>query len=529
MATIKIHDAGKFGIIKDRLAHTLPLEAWSDGANVRFLENGVQRMTGHSPVWTPTVDPWALFPLVNQAEQQFWVYPGEDAVYVVDQDGVHTDLSGTSAPYETDFALGWNGGSTNGLLVLNNGVKKPQLWDPDDPGAMLIDLPNWPATHTTRVIRPLKEFLVALDLTEDGVRYPYKLRWSHPAEPGSVPISWDDSDETRDAGSQSMSDSGGFVTDLLPLKDLGIIYRRDQTWGLQYIGGASVFRLYRITKFGGVYSRNCVRAFMLRGEKHFVVTAGDVVIHDGQTAESVIEGRMRRWLFNQISTESFQRMQVVHNQAKSEMWICVPVSYDQLTRAAIWNYNENKWSIRDLPHANFLEAGQVNPNGVLNWDSDTEVWDTDATTWDEQPFPPQTDRLLMAVPGASRKLYLVDDTNRFDGVDYTAFVERVGLAVVDMDRDGTPKFDLSVRKLVKELWPKIDGPVGSQINIQVGTQEGVNDSVDWGQVFPFTIGVTQKINPLVSGKLIGVRFEMTGNYSCRLHGYDLELEILGKY
>jgi hypothetical protein len=529
MGRIVFANSGRYGIIKDRQSHTLPLEAWSDGNNVRFVENSVQRTTGETRVWTPTIDPWWLLHTTNAGEQQFWVYAGADKIYVVDQDNVHTDISGASQPYGSNFNLGWNGGVMNGLVVANNGGKRPQLWNPATPSVACVDLTNWPATWTARVIRPFKEFLVALDITKGGVRYPYNVLWSHPAEPGSIPSTWDTTDPTNDAGEKPMSDSGGFVTDLMPLRDVAIIYRRDQTWGLQYVGGASVMRLYRITKFGGVYSRNCVQAFMQNGEKHFVVTAGDVIVHDGQTANSVIETRMRRWLFNQVASSSFQRLHVAHNHARKEMWICIPVSFDQATRALIWNYVEDKWSIRDLPHINYAEAGQVNPNGVLNWDSDSATWNTDQSAWDEEPFPPHTDRLLLAVPGSTRGLLLADDSNQFQGVNYTSFVERTGLAVVGQDAEGNPIFDLATVKLVTEVWPRVDAPLGAQIDVQIGTQSDVNDAVTWTPAFPYIVGRDKKVNPLVSGKLLSVRFSMSGDFFCRLHGYDLVIQPIGAF
>lgn len=520
---------GRYGIIKDRLAHTLPLEAWSDGANVRFYENSVQRVQGHSNVWTPEIDPWWLMPVQTES-QLFWMYASGAKVRVVDQSNVDTDITrAAGGDYTSNFLQPWNGGVINGIPVVTNGGDVPQMWNPPTAATKLVALSNWPAGYTARVLRPLREFLVALDITKAGTRYPYNVLWSHPAQPGSVPSTWDVTDTTKDAGEKPLADEGGIILDMVPLKDVGIIYRQMRTHGMQYIGGASVFRLWPLSTFTGVFARHCVRAFNLRGERHFVVTNDDVIVHDGQTIQSVVDARMRRWIFQQTDPTYNQRTHVVHLAAKNEMWIVIPHLTGQCVRAAVWNYADDKWSIRDLPTINFADSGFISPDAALTWDSDPNVWDTDSSAWDDLPYPPQSKRVLMGVPGAARKLHMADLTNQWDGVNFNAFVERVGLAVVAQDPEGNPKFDLEVYKLCTEVYPRLDAPAGAQIDIYVGTQNEVNEAVVWHGPYPFVAGTDKKVNPLVSGKLLGVKFVMAGNYSCRLHGFDMQIEPLGKY
>jgi hypothetical protein len=43
------------------------------------------------------------------------------------------------------------------------------------------------------------------------------------------------------------------------------------------------------------------------------------------------------------------------------------------------------------------------------------------------------------------------------------------------------------------------------------------------------IGYDRKVNCGTSGRIIGIRFESDGGFLWELHGYDLELKVLGKY
>lgn len=529
MPRVVFERMGKYGIIRDMNPNELPFEAWSDGQNVRFYEDCIQRFLGHSTIWTPVVDPWWLLP-VSTDVQLLWLYAGAAKVYAVGQDGVHGDITRTvGGDYTPNFQFGWNGGVFNSIPVINNGVDVPQMWTPPNLGTALQALTAWPPTYRARVLRPLRNFLVALDITKAGVRYPLNVLWSHSAVPGNVPSSWDITDVTKDAGENALAETGGFVIDLFPLRDVGVVYKEDSTWLMQYVGGAAIFRFARLKKFGGIYTRHCVKSFELNGEKHFALTKDDMVVHDGQNGDSVADKRIRRWFFNQIDVSNYQRTHVVHNPAKWEMWCCIPNAAGQCFKAAVFNYKDNRWGIRELPLLNFAESGQINPNSQpVTWDSDPNPWDTDQSAWDDRPYSPVSDRVMMGVPGAGKQLFLGDDTNQFNLANFNSYVARTGLSVVGQTKEGEPIYDTVSIKLVSEVWPRIEGTAGTTVLISIGTQDEPNDPVTWTGPFPFVIGTDKKINPYVSGKLLGIKFEFNGNAFFRLFGFDMEISIIGK-
>ena len=46
----------------------------------------------------------------------------------------------------------------------------------------------------SRYCSPVQNYLIALDLTKSGTRYPHMVKWSAAADPGTVPASWDETD-----------------------------------------------------------------------------------------------------------------------------------------------------------------------------------------------------------------------------------------------------------------------------------------------------------------------------------------------
>lgn len=131
----KVEDAGKFGVVKDLSKANLPLGAWSDARNVRFLDGYAQQFLGHGAAYgAPQVTPYHVLP-VNVAGQRFWLYAGAEKIFATTiQNGTvrHINLTRTSSVAGLKYAavpkfgvLGISsgmGGTSAGLLpgVLNN-------------------------------------------------------------------------------------------------------------------------------------------------------------------------------------------------------------------------------------------------------------------------------------------------------------------------------------------------------------------------------------------------------------------------
>ncbi len=527
MAFVRIANVGAAGVIKDIPAHELPPEVWSDAQNVRFREGKIVRSRGHKSVFeTVQVAPYSLFP-APIGEDYYWVYCGLAKVYAF-QGGVHTDITrSTGGDYSATVSIPWTGGMLTGVLVLNNGIDPPQQWNTTGSSQVLRNLDNWPADVTCRVLRPFKNYLVAADITDSGgTRFPHLVRWSHQADPGTVPSSWEINDAAVDAGSSPvLSDTEGHMLDMLPLLDTNIIYKQDATWGMQLIGGTFIFRFFKIFSQIGMLTRRCVTQ-LPQGNKHFVVTSEDVIIHDGRIAESVIDRKMRKWLFNVIDTTNIERSFSVANYSENEIWFCFPEQGEGFaTLALIWNYREDSYAIRDLPptvHAGFgkiiLEEGEI-------WDDTDETWDSKQEVWGLNQFAGEQRKILIAGTNDT-KLFHADQGNQFDGTNFLAFVERTDWAIAGQDYKGNIKMDAQSMKLFKGVWIRA---TGGPFQVRLGAQQVLGGAVTWQPPQTFTPGVSEKVDFHGSGRALAIRIESEGDVHWEIEALDIDVELLGRF
>lgn len=528
--SIPIKNVGTVGIIMDTLPHMLPPNAWSDGQNIRFQDGFARRMTGHTPVYgTPSGAPNWLLP-VPTASEQLWLYANTTAAFCVDSARNHTDITRLLGPYTGNLTDNWNGGLLQGIPVINNGIDDPQMWNPASPATDLIKLTAWPATTKVKCLRPFKAYLFGMDWEEGGVRYPHKVRWSHAAQPNAVPSSWDVTDPTVDAGQATLPDEGGYVLDSKPLGDLNMVYKEDQIWAFQYVGGQQVFKPVKIASEAGMLTRDCVASFYAGGRRHAVFGSDDLLIHDGNSIQSIADKRMRRWLFNQLDSSNYRRCFVVPNYVAREIWFCfVPTGQTLATMCLPWNYRDGTFSpFREMPGIRYATSGLVNDTAAgITWDTDAGTWDADTGSWDDRLYGSASRKVVMGL--STPTLQMADQGTQFAGVNYTSYLERVGISYSSVDRDGNPKSDMESRKLMTELWPRIEAPAGTQVDIYCGAHDDVNVGVTWQGPFPFIVGTHRKVNPMVAGRFLAVKFQSNANADWALHEYAYDVKVVGKY
>lgn len=517
---INVENAGQHGIIRDIPPHELPLNAWSGGQNVRANENAIHKFLGYEERYASCpIVPYYATP-VSTPSNYFWAVAGLNKVYVSDGStwyNITRQSAGVDDNYAATADTNWTGGVLGGILILNNGVDEPQAWTTASTGTRLSNLANWPSSTTAKVIRPFRQFLVALDVTKSGTQYSKLVKWSHSASFSSVPSSWDETDATKDAGEYELAETGGDVIDGAPLRDQFFIYKDDAIVAMQFIGPPYIFGFKTISPTVGALTRRCIKEF---SGGHFVLGSDDVILMDGQKPTSLLNKRMRRWLYNSIDNSAYVRSFVVPNYQRSEMWACFPQTGSSYPDTAlVWNYRDNTLSVRDLPDTSHIAYGVVNPGGATTWASQTNTWTQSTTYWNQKNYNPTVRSLLMVDPG-NTKLYQADETNQEDGSDQTSYIERTGISI---SQNG--ERDLGSVKFIRAIYPKVES-TGS-VNVYVGHHMSTEEGVAWEGPYAFNPDTDYKIDCRVTGRFIGIKVESTEDVEWKLNGYSMDVDVVG--
>lgn len=523
MPNIPLYMAGQVGIVKDIKPNELTPLAWTDGKNINFRDGRIVRGNGNvQTLGTPSAAPRWIFP-VPATDQAFWVYSSATALFATDG-AIHADVSRTvGGAYTVDDRVLWNGAMLANIPIITNFIDVPQAWLDPNLVNNFQNLPNWPADDRCRAIKPFKQIMVALNINRIGTGFfPHMVKWSHPAEPGAVPTTWDAADPTKLAGEVELVDgSAGEIREGLELRDTFIIYKDNTTWGMQFIGGNSVFRFFPIFNQSGILSTHCVQPIN-NGAMHFVATGDDVIVHDGQGARSVLSRKLRTYIRNTIASVNSERSFCVSKPRSKEVWFCFPQAGDTFPSiAVVYNYEDDTSTIKDLPsNTNFAATGTLGDTSDP-WDEDSGTWDSDAEVWDELAFASHFSEIVSANEVMTQLIHL-DNPQTYT----TSYVERTGLALIGQDRlTNEFKADNETRKLVKRIWPKAEG---AAFNVRIGTQETMEDAIVWLPTQMFTPGVDKYLDFLGSGRFITVRFENHIDHALpwEISGYDLEIDVL---
>ena len=532
---IKIHNVGRIGVIQDIPAHELPPEAWTDAENVRMYDGAVWKAFGHLRVMDPpSIDPYSLVPAYSAAGNQLFAYPGFIKVFATDGDA-HADITRTvGGNYTGDDTNLWNGGNIGGVLILNNGKDLPQAWIGPSLAVKLVNLPNWPVTDTARVIRPYKRFLVATDIQKSGTRFPQLVKWSDRCEPGTVPGSWDIGDPTKRAGEWPLIDSDGAIVDQLPLGGVNFIYKEDEIHSMTEIAGNYVFQFERRFAQVGLLAQRCVKVYQKQDQLvHVMMTPEDIVQHDGFQMTSLLDDKLRRWYKGRNDPTKATRCWLTPNYSEEEVWAgIVEAGHQYPNMVLIINMKDGTTTMQEIPDISHIAWAAFDPGaGSTTFDSQLIEFNQMVGQFGQRLFSPGRKRLLMVDPAGPRFL-LADQGFTHDGDNYPARIERQGLAMIGRDRQGNPKVDTEVSKMVTEIWPRVRMVNGHTVYISVGSQEKLESPVNWSGPFPYMPAFSDKVDvdPPACGRFIAVKFETFDDDAVwKLDGYDLEMNILGKY
>jgi hypothetical protein len=465
---------GAIGVNKDAPATELAPNVWTSAENMRFQAGAAEQFLGHAQVYgTPSVVPYHITP-VSVSGDQYWLVAGATKLYTV-TGTTWTNITRQTAAVDVDYTAvrnGWTSTILGGIPVFNNGNDAPQQWLLSGKATALS---AWPASTTCAVMRAFGPFLIALDVTKPGGRYPYLVKWSTRADPGSVPSTWDETDATADAGEFDISEGYDYIIDGLTLRGSFLIYKRSSIWRVSEVGGVFIFNKQKALGTSGALSKNCIVEV---DGYHVVLTHEDVIRHDGNSATSMLDSRARRHLFSSIDPTYYERAFVTKNPQYNEVWICYPSTGNSLcNRALVWNWKEDTIGFRDLPSINHAAPGPVNTDSTGDtWDTVDGTWASVTRTWANNSSSLDTSRLLMAADGT--KLLCADETYAFDGTAVSSTLIRKCLPL------GEPE----TMKTLTAVRPVITGTDGGTVSVYFGGANDPSDEPTFNSPVTYTIG-----------------------------------------
>jgi hypothetical protein len=450
---------------------------------------------------------------ISDGTNYFWVYGANTVLYATDG-STHANVTGAGAlaPNASDD-LGFTGGAFHGYMLANDGVGIPQSWVPSL-GNDFVSLTAWPAI-TCKVLRPFKDFLFAFRITESGALNGRLMRWSDRAAQGGLPLSWDYTDPTNQAGINELGQTGDLIVDAQPLRDSLMIYKEMNTWTAQYIGGDDIFGFQQVFSQVGMLTENCALTF---GAQQLVLSDQDLVLHDGNSAKSLLDRRARRWLFNRINTTRFKRCFLVPDYRNREAYICFPESgSDWPNMALVWNWAEDSLHVYDLGGPKTFATPGIIPGVAVSFDADAGTFDSASGTFDEETYSPFQSRVLL-LDSTLKRAYQNDSGETYNGTPMTVYAERTGIAI---------KKDLGQILRVNRIFPRVLGTPGDVLKFYIGARTTQNATTSWTGPYSFTIGTDYKIDLRVSARLLDMRIEYSGSNSFRLHGLSFDFENAG--
>ena len=535
MPNLPIRDLGSVGVITDIDPFNLPLNAFTRAKNVRFDQGNVRRSPGFRSI-TPVNGFTPIF------THGLYNATGYDTVVIVSNTfDVHEFSNGTlSLDYATSSSASTaqvTATSLANVQYLNRADVVPLYRTP----AMsnFANLANWDATHRAASIRSFGDFLLALNMTEGGSAFPTRVRFSNIATANNAPDSWDATDTTKSAGFNDIAQMNTPIIDGATLGSNFLIYSSDQVWLMEFVGGTFIFNFRKLFSDAGVVNQNCI--VEVEG-KHYVFDQKDIYVTDGVSRQSIVDGRIKDYVFSGIDTSAFTRCFVQYDQSREEIYFCYKSSDDMAeftngegcNRAAVFNYRNNTWSFMDLP--NVFAGTSANVNTVSTYAASTQTYDSAGGTYAAQDAGFTRHILMLGQASTSdslsnAKLYGLDGINESsslsEALDTTATkgikLERTG---IDLDEAQLP---LTGYKAIRKMVPQFSTVASNKdFVVSMGAADIATEVPTYDTSFTFDSDTAYKIDSRSSGRYLSYKIETTDIKDFAVSGFDFDVMATGR-
>lgn len=532
MTNLPIRGLGAVGVITDIDPYSLPINAYTRAKNVRFNEGKVTR----APVFRGISGNLTITPKYAYGVEAL---TGFDTVVVVDDTfDIYEMVNGSLTQKYNSSLTSDISPVTSTILAdvqyINRANTAPIQRVPS--ASNFSVLPNWPSGTTTTSMRSYGDFLLALGTVEGGVAYPNRVRFSDPVLANQVPTTWDATDLTNSAGFNDLVQMKTPIVDGATLGSNFLVYSQDQVWMMEFVGGAFIFNFRKLFDDAGVINQNCIQE--VEG-KHYVFDRDDIYVTDGNTRQSICDGRVRDYIFNGIDNSKHDKCFVLHNSILEELYFCyhtgddmaVYADGDACNRAAVFNYKENLWSFSDLP--NVVTGAEANVNSVFTYADATQSYDATGGSYHDQESPYTRTPLVVSLSGggvANSKVYgidLLESGSLSQAVDTEVskpfYIERVGL---DLDEQGIP---LTGYKVISRLAPQVSTDSSNgQFEFTFGAADTPHATPNYGNEVTFNALTDYKVDARMAGRYLSYKMTATNDKDFSFTGMDVEITVTGR-
>lgn len=564
LQTLKLRGLGTKGVVSDLAPFDTNVDSWSDAKNIRFNNGRAEKIRGHIPVFYNNRESSLEFEskkqipmhliLMPQSDDE-WLYCTENAIWKTNG-WTHTNMNPTDATVNIDVPLEAPWSSTtisNSVIVSSQQLSKPLGLASGENN--FKELPKW-GKWSVNTMRSFKNFVMAIG---GGDTYPQRVRWSNLVPPNALPADW--GWEVTDAGDGNFIDgsAGGYndlsfaqgkLVDGRPLRDQFILYTDREVISCTYVGGNDIFRFGALFDEGGAINPDCIAEF---DNKHFVVSANDIYVHNGSTKESVIDNKVREKLLDLLAENSISSVKVVPYLTENEIWViyagndAVSLTDDsdvkEATQAAIYNYKFGTWSFIDLPRTLDIKLGPVpiydeSEQKVQTWENlpDNYLWEDAIELWNlagggsSQNFKGQS--LICASSDGGfyvldrgdyfSKLGEKDTTTNIYKIIREDIISNLNKDYIDLD-EVTDTIDY---KTILAIWPQTTGT--GELYVQVGGSAVPGGDIQWGDAVRYVCTKDRKVDLRQNWRYLCINIQGRGVGDWKLSGFDAVVRIGGR-
>jgi hypothetical protein len=374
---------------------------------------------------------------------------------------------------------------------------------------------TWQARATVPlVIRSHKEFLIALGtiVISTQAKDANVIAWSAPATTTGIPFTWDPADLSTIAGELYLSGQGGYVIDGLTLRDEFCIYSKNAIDFMRYVGGELLWAVRPLSCETGLLALNGVAEVY---DRHVLLTKNDILLNDGNSLTSIVDGTVRRRIFDALNTSTYERSFLSVNEVDKEVWICIPErgsTYANL--AVVYAWESDKVYLRDTVLDCVDACTGPKSSSMVTWAGVTTTWENSVKNWntDKNSTFESTFILLNSTTGVYDAL--VNDQDVSTGLN--TVLERLNVSLAGYDVSCT----------TVSIHPHITCP--NSVLIRMGASLNPNAGIHWKQAQIFNPSTMRKLDIRTTGPFHSWRIESIGNTPFSLSGMDIVYETNGE-